>query len=74
MRGREDLKFRSLIQTIATAVLCAVLLSGCTQTQEPQPRTSDAEVLLGFSQLGSESGWRLGNTRDVQEAAKRANV
>ncbi len=68
------MKFRSLIQIIAAAILCAVLLSGCTQTQEPEPRTSDAEVLLGFSQLGSESGWRLGNTRDVQEAAKRANV
>ena len=29
---------------------------------------------MGFSQLGSESGWRLGNTKDIQDAAERAGV
>ena len=68
------MKSRSLVLAIAAAVLSTVLLSGCTQTQEQLPQASDTEVLLGFSQLGSESGWRLGNTEDVQEAAKRAGV
>ena len=31
-------------------------------------------VLLGFSQLGWESAWRIGNSLDIQEAAERAGV
>ena len=32
---------------------------------------ADDAVLLGFSQLGRESAWRMGNSRDIQEAARR---
>ena len=31
-------------------------------------------VILGFAQLGSESGWRIGNTRSVIQAAERAGI
>ena len=31
-------------------------------------------MLLGFSQLGWESAWRIGNSLDIQEAAERAGV
>ena len=31
-------------------------------------------IILGFSQLGSESSWRLGNTQSVMEAAERAGI
>ncbi len=31
-------------------------------------------TIVGFSQLGSESGWRVGNSQDVIAAAKRAGI
>lgn len=52
-------------------MLLAALCSGCSSHQVEE---ADSSILLGFSQLGSESGWRLGNTRSVQEAAAAAGV
>ena len=69
-----SLKYRALLICAAMVVVCIVLLAACQNTQEPAGPSGKAGVLLGFSQLGSESGWRLGNTKDVQEAAKRASV
>lgn len=31
-------------------------------------------IVMGFSQVGAESGWRTANTKSVQEAAKTAGV
>ena len=54
---------------------CALLLTGCTPVSSTTAAdTDDSQVLLGFSQLGSESAWRIGNTVSIQEAAKRAGV
>lgn len=36
--------------------------------------TTDRPIVLGFSQLGSESAWRLANTGSIQEAAKEAGI
>ncbi len=67
---RIRLTILCLMLTLSMAALCA-----CTPvTQSASPAAEDAQVLLGFSQLGSESAWRLGNTKSVQEAAKRAGV
>ncbi|MCQ2000972.1 ABC transporter substrate-binding protein [Arthrobacter zhaoxinii] len=37
---------------------------------------NDAEdgITMGFAQVGAESGWRTANTKDVQDAAKAADV
>ena len=64
--------------TRALALTCVLLLSlalsGCApQEAAPQEETEDA-VLLGFSQLGWESAWRIGNSLDIQAAAERAGV
>jgi len=32
------------------------------------------QIVLGFSQLGSESDWRRANTRSIQEAAREAGI
>jgi ABC-type sugar transport system, periplasmic component len=45
----------------------------------PDPRAAEAaadqhKIVLGFSQLGSESDWRNANTRSIQEAAKEAGI
>jgi len=68
------LKYRVLIVCAIIAIICIVLLAACTNTQESMEPAKEAGVLLGFSQLGSESGWRLGNTKDIHDAAKRAGV
>lgn len=55
--------------------LCLLLTGGCAPSARPAASVQDeSQVLLGFSQLGSESAWRIGNTKSVQEAAKRAGV
>ncbi len=52
----------------ALLALCALLLSGCAA----KPTSAGQSALVvGFSQLGSESGWRIGNTASMVQAAER---
>ncbi|KAB8183224.1 substrate-binding domain-containing protein [Microbispora catharanthi] len=34
----------------------------------------DGKLVMGFAQVGAESGWRTANTKDIQESAKTAGV
>ena len=52
-------------------VLC-LLLTGCAK-EEPA-ENAEPSVLLGFSQLGWESAWRLANTESIKSAAEKAGV
>lgn len=38
------------------------------------PQDTGRPLVIGFSQVGSESAWRAANTKSIKEAAKRANV
>ena len=49
--------------------VCACLLTGLLTGCGEKETQKDAELLLGFSQLGSESAWRIGNTRDIEKKA-----
>lgn len=51
--------------------LFVMLMGGCGKKAE-QPMES--ELLLGFSQIGAESAWRIGNTRDIEEQAENYAV
>ena len=55
----------------AMAVLAAVLLGilgGCAgKPADPENRP----IVVGFSQLGAESSWRMANTKSVEAAAKQ---
>ena len=73
-RGRTILRYRAFFKIVLIVLICSALLTACTKTEQSAEQANDAGVLLGFSQLGSESGWRLGNTKDVQDAAERAGV
>lgn len=53
-------------------VLFMAALTGCSNRAKDDKK--DDALLLGFSQLGSESGWRIGNTISVQDAAQAAGV
>lgn len=59
-----------------TLLLCAALLCACAPDENAQTAAAPtaAPVLLGFSQLGSESAWRVGSTRSIEEAAERHGV
>ena len=60
------MKLRYLIFTLLS--LCLAL----TACQSAAPAASSPPaVVVGFSQLGSESGWRIGNTASMEQAAKR---
>ena len=43
-------------------------LSGCAGKQEPAE--DNASIVVGFSQIGSESSWRIANTVSMEQAAK----
>lgn len=58
---------------IAYLFVLLCLLSGCSQKIETTEE-APSNMLLGFSQLGSESSWRLGNTASIESAAKRHNI
>ncbi|MDR2504764.1 MAG: ABC transporter substrate-binding protein [Oscillospiraceae bacterium] len=45
------------------------MLSSCAEKDTPTPG-----IIAGFSQLGAESGWRVGNTKDVEAAAQNAGI
>ena len=48
-----------------------VLLAGCTSQVK---KTAGKSILLGYSQLGSESAWRIGNSQSIKDAAQQAGV
>ena len=62
--ARARISARALI--LAITLFLGVVLSGCAKGAEAPSETS---LLLGFSQIGSESAWRIGNTRDIEEQA-----
>ena len=68
------LKYRAIFVIVAIVTVCLVILSACTTEKQSPDTANGADVILGFSQLGSESGWRIGNTKSIQEAAQRAGV
>ncbi len=51
-------------------LLALLLLTGCSGKQDPGGET--ASVVVGFSQLGAESSWRIANTVSMEQAAKEA--
>ena len=48
--------------------LCAALFCGCAQKAQSPAQPA---LVVGFSQLGAESGWRIGNTASMEQAARR---
>lgn len=61
----------------AVLALC-LLLTGCGARRPTEDASEEAaqdqSILLGFSQLGWESAWRLANSESIKEAAERAGV
>ncbi|MEW2116442.1 ABC transporter substrate-binding protein [Streptomyces sp. NPDC005474] len=60
--------------TAAVGVAAATSLAACAKKDDGGGSTGggDGKIVLGFSQVGSESGWRSANTDSVKAAAKEA--
>ena len=75
-RAFRELIYMKYLKALLTLLLCAALLCACAPDENAQTAAAPtaAPVLLGFSQLGSESAWRVGSTRSIEEAAERHGV
>ena len=60
---------KKIIYLAAALVLCLTLASCAKETEK---ENKPASVVVGFSQLGSESSWRIANTKSMEDAAKEA--
>lgn len=63
---------RKTTTTLVAALLAAGALTGCG-TEEPGG-ADDGKIVLGFSQVGAESGWRTANTQSIKDAAAAAGI
>ena len=66
------MKFCSRIVLFFLAVFC--LLYGSCRKSEAEESSKAGSFILGFSQIGAESAWRICNTGSVQDAAAEAGV
>jgi len=66
--------------TAATATAATGILAACAKKSpaaagsSSSSGTSAKKIVLGFSQVGSESGWRAANTTSVKDAAAAAGI
>ncbi|MEU4427516.1 ABC transporter substrate-binding protein [Actinoplanes sp. NPDC024001] len=65
---------RRTLMTLGAAGLVSAL-PGCADGDEGKvPEAPKGPIVLGFSQVGSESGWRLANTKSIQSAARNNRI
>ncbi len=62
------------IRRLMLTLLCFTLCAGLSACQRKEENTAGQPLVLGFSQLGSESSFRIGNTKDMEEQAERYGV
>ena len=51
-----------------------VLLSACSGGSQQADDERVRPLVIGFSQIGAETGWRIANTRSIQDAARDAGI
>lgn len=52
-------------------IMAFFVINGCSLTSN---ENDEQALILGFSQIGSESAWRIGNTKDIEEQAENYGV
>ncbi|GLW20854.1 MULTISPECIES: ABC transporter substrate-binding protein [Microbispora] len=69
------------ISALILAGATALTMAGCSGGGDGDSSASngssgggDDKIVMGFSQVGAESGWRTANTKSVQESAKEAGI
>jgi len=64
--------FGRKLAVVAVGVLGLSVLTACGQAADSAG--GGGSIVLGFSQVGAESGWRTANTKSIQESAKSAGI
>lgn len=64
------MKFKKMMALVASTVLCVGMLAGCGSTSsstgsQSTSSKSDKKV-IGFAQVGAESGWRTAETDSIK--------
>jgi ABC-type sugar transport system substrate-binding protein len=59
---------------VLTASLLAAGMAACGNSDTGNTPAANKPIVLGFSQVGAESGWRTANTNSIKEAAKTAGI
>ncbi|MEV4456354.1 ABC transporter substrate-binding protein [Microbispora sp. NPDC004025] len=71
------------ISALILAGATALTMAGCGSSDDGSTTAGgsaggssggDDKIVMGFAQVGAESGWRTANTKDIQESAKTAGV
>ena len=62
---------KRILCTSLGLVMSFMMFAGCTKGSGQE---SDSSLILGFSQIGSESAWRIGNTKDIEDQAQNYGV
>src|SRR3954465_7303222 len=61
------------LMAVATGLVLVGGLAGCGD-DKPESKAGSDKIVMGFAQVGAESGWRTANTKSVQESAKAAGI
>lgn len=66
---------KKFLKAITLAVSAAMIfsLAGC-KGSDSASSGSNKKIVLGFSQVGAESGWRTANTKSIQDEAKKQGI
>jgi simple sugar transport system substrate-binding protein len=68
------------ILPVAVSAVAVAALAACGSSSGAAAGASGAgagggdKIVMGFAQVGAESGWRTANTKNVQESAKTAGI
>jgi ABC-type sugar transport system substrate-binding protein len=54
--------------------LLAASLAACGNSDTGNTPAADSKIVLGFSQVGAESGWRTANTISIKDSAAAAGI
>ena len=78
--GRRKFTRQVFVAGIAGALALSMAACGGSTGTAADPASkaaggaAGAKIVMGFAQVGAESGWRTANTKSIQDAAKAANV
>ncbi|HIW33004.1 MAG TPA: ABC transporter substrate-binding protein [Candidatus Paenibacillus intestinavium] len=64
------MKKSSKLSFVLLLVLVLVFVTACSNSGGKT--SSDGKIVLGFAQVGAESGWRSANTKSIQDSAAEA--
>lgn len=62
------------ISAVVFAAMMVATTAACGDSGNNGGASGDDKIVLGFSQVGAESGWRTANTKSIRESATEAGI